>query len=105
MQSKQIVDNAISESVSGLLSHYRAEATVICLGETKHMLVQYPTAKLLELVMSRLNGLRDDESIIFDDPSIDDLCKWLSANNIYRVNEKSFQFEIIIPPVRKAHAR
>ena len=102
MQSKQIVDNAFSESFSGLLSHYRSIARIK--SQERETLLNLEISELLVLVISRLDGLRNDNSIIVDNPSIDDLRQWLVANGVLTAGH-SFVLGVIVPTTRKAHVR
>ncbi len=122
LAKRRLVGEAISESLSGLLSTHRARARVH--GATGRTLrVQVPLAELRRLVRARLDGLRgeeepddthesglslDDNDVVealeVDAPSIDDLRQRLPALGA-RITGDSLELDMLVPVARRAHAR
>ncbi len=119
---RRLVGEAISESLSGLLSTRRAQARVD--GTTGRTLrVHVPLEELLGLVRARLGGLRGEEepddtqesglppdeddvveALEVDAPSIDDLRRRLPALGA-RITGDSLELDVSVPVARRAHAR
>jgi hypothetical protein len=101
LEEADIIEDAIKESVSGLMSEYRAQARVD--GIVDEIIIAHcPIARLLERVNSRLYGLRSEIEII--PLGLDELRYHVSELGM-KVSQTVVELRVNVPPPRQAHAR